>query len=403
MKSGTPGFRGDRLVQARIARRINGAELANRVGITRGAISQYEKGIQTPRPEIMDRLANELDLPITFFLKEPKDSRVGTVYYRSLAAATKSVRDSAIQRQEWVRDITDWLLTMVNMPKLDFPDFKPPSEPSLITTHIERLAQMARRHWGMRDGPISNVVWLLENKGAVVSLCDFGSEDLDAFSECGRAEFEPFVSVSSNKMLAARSNFTAAHELGHLLLHRNVPKNVAWSPDQHKEMEKQANDFAGAFLMPEPTFRDAVRYPSLEVFRTLKRNWRVSIASMIMRAKYLNLIDEEQCRRLWIAYSKRGWKHGEPLDDILEHDGPRTLKRSFELLLNESVMSRDLIRDSLPYSPRDIESLCGLEAGYIDDRYTTNTVRLPASGNVQVTTRSTPGDVVQFKRKNDPG
>ena len=399
MKPGTPGFRKERLVEAREARRVRPIDLAERVGITRGAISQYEKGPQTPRPEVMERLAVTLNLPIAFFLREPEDSRAGTVYYRSLAAATQTVRKSALRRHDWLRSIAAWLQTMVDLPRPDFPDFKPPSEPALITAHVERWAHMARRHWSMNDGPISNVVWLLENKGAIVSLCDFGSEDLDAFSECGRSGFEPFVSVSSSRALTARSNFTAAHELGHLLLHRNVPGSVAWSPTEHKEMEKQANDFASAFLLPEATFRGAVRFPSLDLFRALKATWRVSIAAMIMRSHSLGMINEEQYHRLWIAYAKRGWKHGEPLDDILENGGPRVLRRSFELLLNERVLSRDEVRSALPYAPSDIESLCGLDPDYIDERYATNMVRLPTRDFVNARTTPASGTVIPFDRR----
>jgi len=399
VKSGTPGFRGARLVEARDARRVSAVSLAERVGITRGAISQYDKGLQTPRPEIMERLAEALELPIAFFLREPEPSRTGTVYYRSLAAATKIVRTSALRRHEWLRHIAEWLQTMVDIPRVDFPDFQPPVEPALISEHIERFAQMARRHWSMNDGPISNVIWLLENKGAVVSLCDFGSEDLDAFSECGRSNFEPFVSVSSSKTLTARANFTAAHELGHLLLHRNVPENVAWSAAQHKEMEKQANDFASAFLLPEATFLGAVRHPSLDLFRALKATWRVSIGAMIMRSYSLNMINEEQYHRLWIAYAKRGWKHGEPLDDMLDHGGPRALRRAFELLINEKVLSRDMVRDSLPYATRDIESLCGLDPGYLDERYATNMVRLSPNDPTNATVRTTPGALIQFRTR----
>jgi Zn-dependent peptidase ImmA (M78 family)/DNA-binding XRE family transcriptional regulator len=398
MKPGTPGFSGSRLVEAREARRISALALAEKVGVTRGAISQYDKGIQTPRPDVMRLLSQELSLPMAFFLRESEPSRTGTVFYRSLAAATKSVRGGALRRHEWVRHIAEWLQTMIDLPRIDFPDFNTPVDPVQIGDNIERLAQMARAHWGLSNGPISNVVWLLESKGAVVSLCNYGSEDLDAFSECGRSAFEPFVSVSEDRALTARANFTAAHELGHLLLHRNVPANIAWSSAQHKEIEKQANDFASAFLLPEATFREFVRHPSLDLFRALKAKWRVSIGAMIMRSRSLGVLTEEQYHRLWIAYAKRGWKHGEPLDDILDGGGPRVLRRSFELLIDEGVVSRGAICDALPYASNDIERLCGLEAGYLDDSRATNIVRLP-SRNSPRPTKATTGVVVQFEKR----
>jgi Zn-dependent peptidase ImmA (M78 family)/DNA-binding XRE family transcriptional regulator len=401
VKAGTPDFRGARLVEAREARSLTGIALADLVGVTRGAISQYEKNLQTPRPEVMQRFTEVLNLPVEFFQQDAPPNRAGVINYRSLAAATKMPRRSAERRHGWLRHTVSWLMEMVDLPRLDFPDFGPPNDPTLLTAErVEWAATQTRRHWAMGDGPIQNVVWLLENHGAVISLSDFGSEELDAFSESGKEGFEPFVSLSADKTVAARANFTAAHELGHLLLHRDVPENVSKRSAEHKLMEQQANAFADAFLLPESTFISQVRHPSLDLFRSMKSRWRVSIGAMIMRSRSLGLIDEEQYRRLWIAYSKRGWKHGEPLDDELSHSGPRVLRRTFELLLNERVISREHTRASLPYASSDIEKLCGLDEGYLSDGYSTNMVRLPPATSPPPT-RAVPGEVIQFNRKRN--
>jgi Zn-dependent peptidase ImmA (M78 family)/transcriptional regulator with XRE-family HTH domain len=396
MKPGTPGFVGKRLTEAREARGLTGVALADMVGVAKTTISQYENTDQTPRPEVMNRLTEVLNLPIDFFLRPPGNSRSGVFHYRSMAAATKGVRVRAQRRHEWLRDIVAWLNTMVELPTLDFPNFNMPSDPNLIDRgRIERAAIAARRHWSMGDGPIDRVVWLLENRGAVVSLSHFGSEELDAFSEHGTDGFEPFVSVSADRVVAARANFTAGHELGHLLLHRNIPENVANRPAEHKLMEQQANAFADAFLLPASSFSPQVRYPSLDVFRALKPKWRVSIGAMIMRCRDLELIDQEQYTKLWIAYSKRGWKHGEPLDETLLDGRPRVLRRAFELLINERVASREHIRSALPYAATDIENLCGLEEGYLSDSYGENMVRLPTREQARPQ-RPRPADVIAF-------
>ena len=68
------------------------------------------------------------------------------------------------------------------MPIVEFPDWKFPSSPLEISNEsIEETAAQARRFWGLGDGPISNVTWLLENKGAVVSRTILGADTLDAF------------------------------------------------------------------------------------------------------------------------------------------------------------------------------------------------------------------------------
>jgi Zn-dependent peptidase ImmA (M78 family) len=54
-----------------------------------------------------------------------------------------------------------------------------------------------------------------------------------------------------------RARFTAAHELGHLLMHSG--SHVQYARAEHANVstdpEWQANEFAGAFLMPEQPFR----------------------------------------------------------------------------------------------------------------------------------------------------
>ena len=377
---------------------MTGVALADLIGVTRTAVTQYEKNVQTPRPDVMQRITEVMNLPFSFFTRESEPAHAGSMHYRSLAAATKTARRRAQRRHLWLRHIVAWLTAMVELPALDFPDFNPPSDPGLIDDdRIERAAEATRRHWGMGDGPIPNVTWLLENRGAVVSLSDFGSEDLDAFSESGRERFEPYVSLSADKAVAARANFTAAHELGHLLLHRNIPDNVANRATEHKTMEGQANKFADALLLPATTFSAQVRHLSLERFQAMKSTWRVSIGAMIMRSKSLSLIDEDHYRRLWISYSKRGWKRKEPLDDELSNGGPRVLRRAFELILDERVVSRDHIRAALPYAPSDIESLCGLEPGFLSEDYSNKLVRLPGRAT-PAPTSSARGDVLPFGR-----
>ena len=58
---------------------------------------------------------------------------------------------------------------------------------------IEAAATATRRQFGLGNGPVSNIAWLLENHGAVVSRCDLDAEPLDAFSEWRADEGVPYV------------------------------------------------------------------------------------------------------------------------------------------------------------------------------------------------------------------
>src|SRR6185312_6064885 len=122
----------------------------------------------------------------------------------------------------------------------------------------------------MGDGPISNVTWLLENIGAVVARTDLGAAELDGLSRWSDLLGHPCVMLASGDATACRSRFDAAHELGHLILHRAVTPAQSRDPAIHRQLEQQAHRFAGAFLLPKAAFAAELFSMTLDSFRQLK-------------------------------------------------------------------------------------------------------------------------------------
>ena len=366
MRPGTPGFIGAKLREAREARVLNASVLADILGVSRQAVSQYENGKQTPAPQVMRRIAEVLNVPPHYFLTPSLASSDGTLYWRSLASATKAVRLGVERRFGWMRSIEAFLRGYLTFPRANLPDFDVPNDIGRLDDHhVEAMATEARRFWGLKDGPISNVTWLIENNGVIMARFDLGAEKLDAFSQWDARNGAPYVVLGADKASAARSRFDAAHELAHLLLHKRLGQTTVNTTTLHPLIEGQAHRFAGAFLLPAASFAaDLYGNPSLSLFRSLKEKWRVSIALMIMRSKKLGIIGPEQARRLWINYSSNGWKRGEPYDDIFEPEQPRLLRRSIELLVDRNVIPREEIPFRLALSASDIEKIVGLPLGY---------------------------------------
>lgn len=366
MKPGTPGFVGARLREAREARGLTAVSLADLVGVTRGAISQYEHGPLSPSPDVMRRISEQLNLPVQFFLRRPLAVSQRTIFYRSMSAATKRARLRAERRYEWLCEIVSLLRRFVRFPEVTFPEFKLAPDPARITNdQIEDLAAETRRAWALGQGPISNITWLLENRGAVITRCELGAATLDAFSEWNSSDSTPYVVLNSGKESAVRSRHDSAHELGHMILHRHLQQSALNHAPSFDLMEKQAHRFAGAFLLPARSFADDLYSPSLDGLRALKEKWRVSIAAMIKRASQLNLINEDHERRLWINLARRKWRTREPLDDVVEPEQPRFLRRSLELLISKGIVSSSDLPLRLTLATRDIEELTGLAPGYL--------------------------------------
>jgi Zn-dependent peptidase ImmA (M78 family)/DNA-binding XRE family transcriptional regulator len=347
---------------------LTASSLADLIGISRQAIYQYEASIQSPRPEITEKLANTLSMPVSYF-RYANEIETGNIFYRSMSAATKADRLRGESRYRWLRMILTYLSEYLKFPDVNFPEFNIPTNPNNISDEqIEEFAVQVRSFWNLSNIPISNVILLLENNGAHVTYDELYADTLDAFSDIlPIPDTPPYIILGSDKGIAVRSRFDAAHELGHKILHKNVERSALNRKADHSLMEKQAHRFAAAFLLPADAFASDFYSSNLDTLLNLKSKWKCSVAMMIKRAGDLNFISPEQEKSLWISLSRRGWKTKEPLDDEIKIEQPQLIKRAFEMLINEKVKTKQEILSQIPLSPIDIEKLAGLNQGYLTE------------------------------------
>ena len=229
---------------------------------------------------------------------------------------------------------------------------------------IEEAAAACRAHWQLGTGPISDVVAVLENAGAIVVREELGGVKMDGVSAWSTDCRRPIVLLAADKASAVRSRFDAAHELGHLVMHRGLEPSLLNKAD-YAEMERQAHKFASAFLLPAETFSRDVSRMELDHFVSLKRKWRVSIAGLIMRAASLEAFGEEYKERLFKYLSARGWRKAEPLDDELLAEQPLALCEAVKLGIEHKVFTRQEILEGTGLEAADLESLAALPRGYL--------------------------------------
>jgi len=365
MRSGTPGFQPKRLTEAREARGITQVNLAQLVDRNKSTISKWEKGDQTPDQETLERLANAMNVRPSYFLLPTPEHGDRPQFFRSMASTTLGARKRAHARLRWLQDISLALQKQVEFPPVDIPTCEKADHNAISNNEIERLAGKCRRHWMMGDGPISDMMLVLENAGVVVAYDELDSAKMDGLSNWSDADDHPYVLLASDKSNCVRSRMDAAHELGHLVLHRHVDMTTLNKKADFKLIEDQAFAFASAFLMPAESFAAEVTFPSLDGLLALKERWRVSVAAMVMRCKKLGIIDDYHATQLFKNRSRRGWIKQEPLDDTLEVERPRLLARSIKLLVEENVLSKGMLLNELRMSTRDVEELTSLPAGYL--------------------------------------
>jgi len=292
-------FEPERLRLARELRRLSQVNLAARSNLSAAAVSQFESGAARPALDTQALLANLLEVPRRFFGLPLVETHDG--FFRSLRRTTVTDRRSARAVAHIAHDIATQLWARL-----------PASIPSLPVTslatdwpEIERIASEARKVWHVAAGPAPNLVALLEREGAAVLRLPLSSADVDAFS----LPFpdHPVVVLASDKNDRARSRFDAAHELGHLIMHGEL----LWGMP---EIEKQAHQFAAAFLMPAGEIEPELpRRVDWSILFELKRKWQVSLAALLMRAKTLGRMTEATYLTAVKTASARGWRRVEPV------------------------------------------------------------------------------------------
>jgi Zn-dependent peptidase ImmA (M78 family) len=154
---------------------------------------------------------------------------------------------------------------------------------------IERAsiaAAKVRQAFGLTDGePVRDICGLLEGNGIKVLRLPIATEGFFGLSVIDHP-WGPAVAVNVwDRITVERWIFTAAHELGHLVLHHaDFDANCS---DEVPENEKEADLFAACFLMPKQAFLDeweeASGLPLFDRVLKVKRVFRVSYRTVLHR------------------------------------------------------------------------------------------------------------------------
>jgi Zn-dependent peptidase ImmA (M78 family) len=342
-----------------------------------------------------------MNLPMAFFLRPQPEHGDCPMFFRSMASTTQMLRRRVRARLRWAQDITLSLQNWLDLPVVDVPQLKITDYREIRDGDIEGVANECRLRWGLGSGPISDVLLVLENAGITVVKEEVGSAAMDGLSNWSEADRRPYILIAKDKDTCARSRLDAAHELGHLVLHRRVKERTLADAAAFKDIERQAYMFAGALLLPAESFSREVWSPSLNAFLALKERWKVSIGAMVKRCSALGMISEEYERRIWKYYSARSWRRSEPLDDVLQPECPRLLARSIQLLVDERVRTRQELLEELRLPASDVEALCGLPRGYMTAEAAEMVAlsRLKGRDDNGGVATSSSGDVIPFGRR----
>jgi Zn-dependent peptidase ImmA (M78 family)/transcriptional regulator with XRE-family HTH domain len=316
-------FNGNEL---RLARQYHGYtlnDLANLIEKSRQYVHQLETGRTEPTLQTIELLAEKLDVMPEFFCSSGQTYFADEQFhFRKNVTAKIAFRQTVKARGEFFERVVKFIDKNLTLPPVNFPSYE-----AETNEDVERAAENARRHWDLGTGPISNMVRVVENAGAVVTSFDGVSATVDALSITAK---RPIIIRNDAKQSPYRLRFDLGHETGHLIMHEGHVTG-------DRLTESQANRFASAFLMPRTTFakdfllagKSGSRI-SWQGLSEIKLKWKVTKAAILYRAKDLNLIDDNQYVSAVIGLKKRG-------EGIIESEDSSLDKEKFELI-NNAIM-----------------------------------------------------------------
>lgn len=373
-------FNGKRLREALQFRARRLSDLAEEIGISKQSLSLYASEENIPPYENVLKISFALGFPPEFFMSEDYcTTATSNTYFRSQVSARKLDQNAQKIKMEYATKVYKVLLNHVELPAINLPDvdFKMPeklveADSEEVLSQIESIASMLRRYWEVGFGPVDNLQLLLESNGIIVTGFKDVDEKIDAFSQRISTKEHGtvfMIALAIGDKPKCRLNFDMAHELGHILLHNWDDSNETLSKDEFNALEKQANMFASAFLMPRESFgRDVVPYSTkVEYYRSLKKKWGVSMQAMMYRARQLGIISANQFQYMMRIVSAKGWRTSEP-GDVPGRLNDTIFQAALDVLIEGNILSvRKLMDELYEYgvclSTRDLEDIMDLKSG----------------------------------------
>jgi Zn-dependent peptidase ImmA (M78 family)/transcriptional regulator with XRE-family HTH domain len=248
-----------RLREAREANGLTQEEVAGHLKLSRPSVAQIELGNRAVSSLELDRLALLYGRDIRHFLApefRPEDSVVALFRATAGAGAQEevlaAVRGCAALAQAvaGLEELLGLDRSQVGVPA--YPAAPPKTKWQAVEQGI-RAATDERRRLGFGEGPVGDVMDLLEGQGVRTATVDL-PEDVS-----GLTLMQPGLSllvVANRRHPFLRRRFSWVHEYAHVLLDRSRRGALSQSSNREELSEIRANAFAAAFLMPEEGVRD---------------------------------------------------------------------------------------------------------------------------------------------------
>jgi Zn-dependent peptidase ImmA (M78 family)/transcriptional regulator with XRE-family HTH domain len=331
-------------------------DLEDQIGhlVSAQAIGKYERNEMMPSSNVLLALAKALGVSVDFLLNEEEVS-LESVDFRHIPSG------GAREHRSVSALVLDAAQRYLELERL-FPDtakaWRAPHAQEFTIGKIEDAefaASKLRQIWKLGIDPIDSITELLEEQGIKIVHLSLPPEVSGSKAFASSAADDSIALIVVNKDdNGERQRFTMAHELGHLLLQ---PVDL-----DHKQCEKAADWFAGAFLMAKEMVervvgksRRAITYGELVA---AKRVFKVSLAALVVRLKQLGIIAKAVFGQIWGYLVKTGLTaKNAPEPSPIQPEVPGRAQRLALRGVAEQAISESRAAELLRISRRELERL----------------------------------------------
>lgn len=305
------------LRRLRTARHQTQEAVATAAGLSRVGYRNVESGAALPRAETLQALARALDVPVQELVTPVPELR--RVRFRSLKRLNSREHVLAVVAQR-LGDFVELEEMLDARVAVDLPRPGPRRRDGL--QRARAAAHAARSQFGLGENePVRDIGGLLEANGIKVMPVQVASDAFFGLS-VGAEDGGPAVIVNTwERISVERWIFTAAHELGHLILH--LADYDVNETEEDPAQEQEANVFASHFLMPEVIFQrewdEAYGLPFVERVLKVKRMFRVSYRTVLYRLSETTAAASEIWPRFQMEWKRRFGRA------LLKEDEPQAL------------------------------------------------------------------------------
>lgn len=384
-------FCGEKLRNVRELKGLSRKELADQIDVSEQAVWQYENYYILPKFEIINKLKIIFSVKSQFFYTESFAKNVSEMESIAYRARDRESRKKVKMETTFINYANYFISTFNSklhiQPEIIYSlrdeceEIYNKNSDADVRLLLQNLAEKARKKLKVFNN--KELLYKLELSGIFIFEKNMGS-DIDAYSTW-TIDDRPFIVLGNKKKSAVRRNFDLAHELGHLLIHRKIDMD-SLTKEEHKIVEKEANNFASYFLLPETQFIEdfsSIKKKSNPLsYKGMKMKYYVSIAALEYRAYKLGLLSFEENRYFHASINRNDYRIIEPLDEDIPIVRPGKTRALLNVIFENHILSLNEFLLQYNIESSFLESLFGIDEGFLNkylletgnDYYTSNVV-----------------------------